>query len=98
MWPNPQFFADLVTFAGEFLDGKLHFLCGVNSRHYLIMKVNNKRELQNIAINLSADFDYKDFMKICRKCIKEPYSFLTIDTALPASHSLTFRKNVLVPL
>ena len=35
----------------------------LNSTHYLIMKINNKRELQNIAINHSADIDYKDFMK-----------------------------------
>ena len=29
MWPNSQFPADLVTFTEEFLNGKLHFLCGV---------------------------------------------------------------------
>ena len=33
----------------------------LNSTHYLIFKVNNRRELQNIAINNSADIDYKDF-------------------------------------
>ena len=36
----------------------------LNSTHYLIMKINNKRELQNIAINHSADIDYQDFIKI----------------------------------
>ena len=66
----------------------------LNSTHYLIMKINNKRELQNIAINHSADIDYKDFMKIYRECTKEPYSFLTIDTTLPASDPLRFRKNL----
>ena len=35
-----------------------------NSTHYLIMKINNKRELQNIAINHSADIDYQDFIKM----------------------------------
>ena len=30
----------------------------------MTMKINNKRELQNIAINHSADIDYKDFVKI----------------------------------
>ena len=30
----------------------------LNSKHYLIMKIHNKRELQSIAINHSADFDY----------------------------------------
>ena len=47
----------------------------LNSTHYLIMKINNKRELQNIAINHSADIDYKDFMKIYRECIKELFNF-----------------------
>ena len=47
----------------------------LNSTHYLIMKIHNKRELQNIAINHSADIDYKDFLKIYRNCTKEPYFF-----------------------
>ena len=38
----------------------------LNSTHYLIMKINNKKELQNIAINHSADIDY--FIKIYREC------------------------------
>ena len=67
----------------------------LNSTHYLIMKVNDRKNLQNIAINHSADIDYKDFMKIYRECTKEPYSFLTIDKTLPASDSLRFRKNLL---
>ena len=29
----------------------------LNSTHYLIMKINNRKELQNIAINHSADID-----------------------------------------
>ena len=58
------------------------------------MKIKNKRELQNIEINHSADIDYKDFIKICRECTKEPFNFLTIDTTLPASDSLRFRKNL----
>ena len=66
----------------------------LNSIHYLIMKINNKRELQNIAINHSADIDYQDFKKIYRECTKEPFNFLTTDTTLPASNPLTFRKNL----
>ena len=46
----------------------------LNSTHYLIMKINNKRELQNIAINHSVDIDYNDFMKIYRECTKEPHN------------------------
>ena len=64
------------------------------SSHYLIMKINNKGELQNIAINHSAGIDYNDFVKIYRECIREPFNFFTIDTTLPASDPLTFRKNL----
>ena len=57
------------------------------------MKINNKRELQNIATNHSADIDYKGFIKIYRECTKEPFNFLAIDT-LSASDFLRFRKNL----
>ena len=66
----------------------------LNSTHYLIIKINNKRELQNIAINHSADIDYGDFMKTYRECTREPYNFLTIDTTLPAINLLRFRRNL----
>ena len=36
----------------------------IDSTHYLIMKINNRKNLQNIVINHSADIDYKGFMKI----------------------------------
>ena len=62
----------------------------LNSTYYLIMKINNKRELQNIAINRSVDIDFKGFMKIYRECTREPYSFLTIDTTLPSSNPLRY--------
>ena len=39
----------------------------LNLTHYLIMRINNRKELQNIAINQSADIDYKDFLKIYRE-------------------------------
>ena len=35
-----------------------------NCAHYILFKLNNKRKLQNIAINHSADIDYKDFVNI----------------------------------
>ena len=65
----------------------------LNSTHYSIMKIN-KRELQNIAINHSADIDYQDFIKIYGRCTKEPYNFLTIDITLSASDPLRFRKKL----
>ena len=66
----------------------------LNPIHHLIMKINSKRELQSIAINHSADIDYNGFMKIYRECTREPFNFLTIDTTLPASDPLRFRKNL----
>ena len=68
---------------------------GLNSTHYLIIKISNKRELQNISINHSADIDYKDFMKTYREWTREPYSFLTIDTTLPSTNPLKLKKNCL---
>ena len=47
----------------------------LNSTHYLIMKINNRRESQNIAINHSADIDYKDFIKIYRECARYLLTF-----------------------
>ena len=58
------------------------------------MKINNKKKLQYIAINHSADIGYRDLMKIYRECIKEPYNFLSIDTTLPSSNLLRFRKSL----
>ena len=64
----------------------------LNSAHYLIMKIFNKRDLQNIASNHSPDIDYKGFVKIYTKCASEPYSFSTINTTLPLHNPLRFRK------
>ena len=67
----------------------------LNSTHVFIMKIPNKRELQQIALNHSSDIDFKDFMKIYKKCTAEPYSFLVNDTTLPSDNPLRFRKNLL---
>ena len=39
------------------------------------MKIPNKRELQQIAVNHSLDIDFKDFIKIYKKCTTEKYYF-----------------------
>ena len=67
----------------------------LNSTHFFIMKIPNKREPQQIALNHSSDIDFKDFMNIYKKCTKEPYSFLVNDTTLPSDNPLRFRKNLL---
>ena len=66
----------------------------LNSTHFFIMKIPNKRELQQTALNHSSDIDFKDFMKIYKKCPKEPYSFLVNDTTLQSSDPLRFRCNL----
>ena len=68
----------------------------LNSTHFFILKIPNKRELQEIALNYSSDIDFKDFIKIYTKCTTEPYSFLANDTTLPSNDLLSFRKNLLI--
>ena len=45
----------------------------LNSTHYIIMKIGNKKELKRIAEEKSGHLDYKDFLKIYSYCTKEPY-------------------------
>ena len=66
----------------------------LNTSHFFIAKIPNKRELQQIAINHSSDINTKDFANIYRKCTAEPYSFLVIDTMLASNNPLRFRKNL----
>ena len=64
----------------------------LNTTHFFIAKIPNKRELQQIAINHSSDISTKDFANIYRKCTAEPYSFLINDTTLASNNPLRFRK------
>ena len=36
----------------------------LNSTHFLIMKIPNKKELQQVALNYSSDIDFKELIKI----------------------------------
>ena len=67
----------------------------LNSTHFFVMKISNKRKLQQIALNHSSDIDFKNFMQIYKTCTTEPYSFLVNDTTLPSDDPLRFRKNLL---
>ena len=67
----------------------------VGIEHFSIMKIPNKRELQQIALNLSSDVEFKDFIKIYQKRTAEPYSFLVNDTTLSSDDPIRFRKNLL---
>ena len=68
----------------------------LNCTHYIIFKLDNRRELQNIVIDHSSDIDYKDFIKTYRNCTREPFNFLTIDTTQPVDKR--FKKNFNDPL
>ena len=67
----------------------------LNSTHYLVMKILNKRELQQITFNHSSDIDFQDFMNLYKNCNTNQYSVLVIDTTLPSDNYLRFRKNLL---
>ena len=67
----------------------------LNATHYFIMKIPNKRELQQIASNYLCDIDFKDFMKLYKEYIKAPYLFLVNDTTLSSDNPLGFRKELL---
>ena len=64
----------------------------LNTSHFFIAKISNKRELQQIATNHSSDTSTEDFINICRECTAEPYSFLVTDTTLTSGNPLRFRK------
>ena len=66
----------------------------INTTHFFIIKIPNKRELQQIAINHSSDINTKDFINIYKKCTDKPYSFLVNDTTLSSDDPLRFRKNL----
>ena len=59
----------------------------LNSTHYILMKINNKKEFKRIAEEKSGHLDYKDFLKIYNYCTREPYSFMLIDTRPTATIS-----------
>ena len=66
----------------------------LNTSHFFIAKIPNKRELQQIALNHSSDINSKDFIKIYKKYTAEPYSFLVNDATLASDNPLRFRKNL----
>ena len=67
----------------------------LNSTHYFIIKIPNKRELQQIVYNHSSNIDFKDFMNLYKKCTTKPYSLLVNDATLASDNPSRFRKNLL---
>ena len=64
----------------------------LNTIHFFIMNIPNKRELQQIALNHSSDIDFKDFIKIYKKYTTEQYYVLVNDITLPSDNLLRFEK------
>ena len=62
----------------------------LNSTHYILMKIGNKKELKGIADEKSGHLDYKDFLKIYNYCTRKPYSYMLIDTTPTAT--IPFKK------
>ena len=58
------------------------------------MKINKRKELQNITINHSADIDYKDFIEDLQRMHKKTYSFFTIDAMLLSKRSSKILKKI----
>ena len=67
----------------------------LNLTHYFVMKIPNKRELQQITFNYLSDIDFQEYMNLYKKCTPKPYLFLAIDTTLASDNSSRFRKNLL---
>ena len=67
----------------------------LNSTHYLLMKIPNKRELEQIAFSHSSDIDFQDFMNLYKRCTAKLYSLLAIDTILASGNSSSFRESLL---
>ena len=63
----------------------------LNSTHYILLKIGNKKELKSIAEENSGHLDFKEFLKIYNYCTRDPYSFMMVDTRPTAR--LTFKKN-----
>ena len=66
----------------------------INSTHYFVMKIPNKREFQQIESSLT-NFVFKDFMKRYKGGTKEPFSFLVNNRTLSSDNPLRFMKTIL---
>ena len=49
----------------------------LNSKHYFIMKIPNKWELQQVAFNYSSNTNFKEFMNLYKKGTSKSYSFFS---------------------
>ena len=72
----------------------MHLTIRLNATRYFIIRIPNKRELQQISSGHSSDNHFKEFVKLSKNYTKETYSFLVNDTTLSADNPLRFRKKL----
>ena len=69
----------------------------LNTTHFFVAKVPNKRELRENGANHSSDISAKDFNNIYSKCTAEPYLLFVNDATLASDNTwklfLEYNKN-----
>ena len=66
----------------------------LTSTHYFVMKILDKRELQQVAFNHLWDIEFQDFMYLSEKCVEKPCFFLVTDPTLASDNSSLSRNNL----
>ena len=56
----------------------------------MVIKSTGQRELQQIAINHLSNIDFKDFMKIYKKCTVEPQTVERLKLMMQPYHQIIF--------
>ena len=83
----------LIIFDDVIADMLSNSVIRLNSAHYFIMKIPNKREVQQLLSNYSSNIDFEDFMNVYKKSTAKPYSCLVTDAALASDDPLRFKKH-----
>ena len=73
---------------------EVHLTIRLNATRYFIIRIPNKRELQQISSGHSSDNHFKEFVKLYKDYTEEPNSFLVNDTISSTDNPLRFRKNL----
>ena len=67
----------------------------VNCTHYFLMGIPNKKELQQISYNHSAEMDFREFKELYKRCTPGKHDFMVLDMTLPADDPRRYRRNLL---
>ena len=59
----------------------------LNSADCFVMKIPNKRQLQQIAFNHSSDIDFQDFLIFIKRVLQDHILFLVTDTTFASNNS-----------